>query len=290
MINNYSNHWYNQHTKSHKLKPVLAYLNKLLPSTCNWFIAGGAVVNPKSFNDIDIYFTDKNSFRQAALAFGTIKPPSSNTPNAYTFEEINVDSGIILGLFDAMPKYTFQLVQKQFTSIHDTLKNFDLSCSKLAILPNGEVLAHHDYSNLIRICNLNAHTLSRVLKYHYNKGFKLDDEAFITTLANLHTIRNQKLIDYYQGEKELVIIKQYLLIGSIDPIFYNPCVTYIDTLPARVRTLIYSRIFNNPGSWNYNDTEVNLHEESRSLEFLRSYSRCVNRIPAMLNLFPEDYL
>lgn len=286
MTSNYSNHWYNQHTKNHKLKPILAYLNKLLPSTCNWFIAGGSVANPNVFNDIDVFFTDKSSFNQAALAFGTTKAPYTKTPNAFTFTSIPIS----IGLFSGSSDYTFQLIQKQFTSIDNTLDTFDLSCSKLAIDPLGNVWKHHDYSDLIRVHHINLHTFKRIIKYVYSKNFTLDYDALQQTFTQLHSMRNSKLVDYYDNRKAVHVVKHCMLRGWVDPLFLEPLVDYIETLPSRSRMAIYDRHLSNPDPWEFDGPTLFSDPENRSLEFQRHYSLCIKRIPAMVDQFPEDYL
>ena len=285
MISNYSNHWYNQHTKNHKLKPILTYLNTLLSPACNWFIAGGSVANPDYFNDIDIYFTDEASFKHAAAAFRSITHMAVESPNAYTFSNVKLGAITCLSLFGTMLEYTFQLVTRQFTTIDNILEDFDISCSKLAMDPSGEVWKHHDYSDLMRIHHIHIGTFQRITKYYHEKNFTLDKPAFQQTLAQLHATRNDTLMDYYDNHEIKHVVKRCILQGPIHPIFLRPLIEYIETLPPRTRQLIYARHF-----WEYDGVRFLPTPDNHSIEYQRLYSLYIQRIPAMLNVFPEDYL
>ena len=288
MISNYSNHWYNQHTKNHNLSKPYDYLVKHLPK-CNWFIAGGSVAAPNCFTDIDIFFEDRDSFLQVQNFFiYTTEDKPHRTKHAHTFSNFKIPASNVFSWGDDRT-FTFQLVIKQFAPIDDILADFDISCSKLAMDPSGNVWKHHDHSDLIRVHRIDIHTLKRVVKYHYRKQFQLDQAHMVQTFRRLHLMRNDTLIDYYDNRITPYVIKRTLLTGWIDPLFLHPLVDYIDTLPARSRELIYDRHLSHYQSWENNDNLFQ-HVDQYSIEFQRHYSKCIKRIPAMIDQYPEDYL
>jgi len=287
MTSDYSDHWYNQHIKSHNISQILNYLKRRLPSD-GWFIAGGAIASPDCFGDIDIFFENYQVFEDTRSIFErTLGSPEYTSPNAISYTTPIPISGAFHSISRTI---RIQLICKSFETIDKTLENFDLSSSKLAMDLSGKIWKHNDYSETVKVCHANFATMSRIRKYVELKGFKFDKTDFIKYLKHLHSIRNTYLTEYYGNSTNKVQIKKHILSGFIDPIFLDACATYVDTLPARSRTVIYKKIFKNPAYWGKHTASYFNPPEAYSEEFQRHSSLAVKPIPTIVDRYPEDYL
>ena len=114
----------------------------------DYFIAGGYVVTPDNYSDIDVFFYTETDYLQARKRLGK---PDFSTEHADTYH----DSSDII-----------QLINSRFGSPYDITSSFDLhNCCK-ALLPDGQVYTHPDYNDKISVNtdNLNSATIKRLFK------------------------------------------------------------------------------------------------------------------------------
>ena len=158
-----------------KINEVLKKYKFELPKSS--FIAGGFVrdilVGDK-FNDIDVWFTDKDSLTKA------IKEEEWNNVNV-----VNTTNSYIFNLFFAR-NLSYIEVQyiKKTGSIEEILEGFDLTCCKVAYDPTEKKIVKRcdetDLKNkILKINNITtpASTIFRIFKF-LEKGYSIENSEF----------------------------------------------------------------------------------------------------------------
>ena len=159
------------------MKSSSSLLRRIIPNSVSWCIAGGAALGDDKHNDVDCYFQSEDDLQTVLDILSTrLGMYSTVTPNTYTYQHTDY--------------YPIQLIRTIYGDPHAILSSFDLSCCKKAILPDGSVYTHPDYSPEIAIPNvenIRTSTISRIGKYFYQKEYPFNVsslQALFTHLAN----------------------------------------------------------------------------------------------------------
>ncbi len=183
--------WHPSPIKRENVLFILQRLNKLLPHD-RWYI-GGSMASPevafKDCGDIDIFFYTMDDYTLAQTAFAdrndcTLEQ-TSGSAETYKVRE--------LGLF-------VQLIKRHTGSPKEIFSTFDLNVAKYLVRSDGQQIEGPGSSDLIRVVNPNAASISRVQKYM--KYLRYDSGATYTAWRQLiddHIGNGDIMEDYYDG-------------------------------------------------------------------------------------------
>lgn len=155
------------------------------------FIAGGSVTSDY-FVDIDVFFPSNESYLTAV----------SHLTHYNNYHHIN--SSIFAENFVTAISnpVRIQLVNKQFMSVRDTLRTFDLNKSKIAVTKAEGVVQDPSYSLPLHVDynNVRTSTPMRLLKYHLDKDFPLSDTELTKLIDYLGSAPNELMDPEYNDE------------------------------------------------------------------------------------------
>ena len=167
--------------KSEKITQAISDLTKLIPHS-DWFIAGGAALDPSTASDIDVFFTSQLAFEQALAAI----PTASATKVVHAYDTSH---------FGFPVQFIFN-----FTGTPDSiLSHFDLYCCRKAILPDGSTYVAPSYSPLVSVdptC-FRAGLANRIGKYIRNKEIEPDYSNLVSTVSYLISTGDVQVETFY---------------------------------------------------------------------------------------------
>jgi hypothetical protein len=164
----------------------------------NWFIAGGSAVTPV-YSDIDIFFTDQQSFDEALKSFFVLEAyPNKKTmlhhlvttDNATTFNIHVTVPDKYKGIFgkSAYADTNIQLIKRILGTPNEVINQFDLNICRTAILPSKQLVNPQDLTELtLNPSNISTTTPKRIVKYLHRNQY--------LSVNNLLPVINQLIID-----------------------------------------------------------------------------------------------
>lgn len=191
---------------------MLRQLLKDLPNT-GWFIAGGFAKaclhshdDQRLFTDIDIYFTSETEFNK------TIDAISSDLVSRRVFYNRFETANAITFSHTTLPRVQF--VRKVFGQPEDVVDTFDLSCSRVALQKDGNLILGSTYDTDLMYTHIEKNTLNRIIKYNnrYAYGYEYPIEKLLRTIIYEP---ETTVLNYYTDEEEPVL-RLLKLVTSVD--------------------------------------------------------------------------
>lgn len=196
-------------------KRLLDTLSSFIGHT-DWFIAGSfATPQVTTPSDIDVYFYTEVDYDNAVRrlrAFEAATPKKIDlksiyactnqlstthiTNNAVTFTHPDINLPV-------------QLICRNVGTVKEILDGFDLNVCKHAILPDGTICSDKEASLPLKICNINAHTFKRIIKYTSYLGVQ-DVSGIFMSLIDKYVADSSMLEDYYSDDGSTVPVNETL--------------------------------------------------------------------------------
>jgi hypothetical protein len=203
----------------------------------NWFIAGGSAVSPV-YSDIDIFFTDQQSFDEALKSFFVLEAyPNKETQlqhmvttdNATTFNIRTILPNGYKCVFggSAYANTNIQLIKRIFGTPNEVINQFDINICQTAVLPSKRLVNPQDLTELtLNPTNISTSTPKRIVKYlHRNQYLSINN---LLPVINQLIIDNPMLEPSYDDENPKSFVDllyssltSYLAIKSINNKYHN---------------------------------------------------------------------
>lgn len=166
-----------------------------------FYISGGCVtgtLNDKPYDDIDIYFYNKDDAKNAIEKIKTAieknnepKQPAQPVVPTESKNKMTLDSALGSKLIDTVETkyaFTFHSNNHMFQLISsfaaddpiDLMNTFDLTCCMVSYTSKGKLIKHPEYNNkaLIRLKNMSCSTVHRYIKYVMTKEYDFESSNF----------------------------------------------------------------------------------------------------------------
>lgn len=156
-----------------------------------WYISG-SFANPqiKYHRDIDVYFYSKEDYKAAEQ---NLRP---NREVWYT-TKTKFATTLSLNGYDK----PIQMIHKQFGPPEEIFEAMDLNVCRHAVLSNGKKVQARGACLPVYLCNVNAESFTRLLKYHrYYKVTPFDTAVTMRKIIDKYILDETLAEGYYDDE------------------------------------------------------------------------------------------